>query len=51
MVRDHWDEQKDKYMCKKCIENDEKFAFTVLNVVGRVILPESVCQVKETGGD
>ena len=50
-LRDHWDEQKDKYMCKKRIENDEKFALTVLNVVGRVILPESVCQVKKTGGD
>ena len=22
-VRDHWGEQKNKYMCKRCIENDE----------------------------
>ena len=23
-VRDHRDEQKDKYMCKRCLENDEE---------------------------
>ena len=48
-VRDHRGEQKDKYMCKRCVENE--FALTVLNVVGRVMLPESARQVRETGGD
>ena len=23
-IRDHRDEQKDKYMCKRCLENDEQ---------------------------
>ena len=28
-VKDHRDEQKDKYMCKRCLEMMRKFAFTV----------------------
>ena len=26
-VRDHRGEQKDKYMCKKCLKNDEEVCF------------------------
>ena len=36
---------------KDVLEMIRKFALTVLNVVGRVILLESDHQVRETGGD
>ena len=50
-VRDHRGNQKDKNMCKRCLENDEVVCTNCLNFVGRVILPESARQVRETGGD
>ena len=49
-IRDHRGEQKDKYMCKNVLKMMWKCALTVLHVVGRVILPKSARQVRETGG-
>ena len=33
-VRDHRGEQKDKYMCKKCLKNDEEVCFHCFKCCG-----------------
>ena len=49
-VRDHRGEQKDKYICKRCLEDDEEVCTHCFKCCG-VILPESARQVRETGTD
>ena len=49
-VRDHRGEQKDKYLCKRCLEDDEEVCTHCFKCCG-VILPESARQVRETGTD